>query len=233
VFRAHRLIVINLARQGEKRKFIERQFQRLGITDYEFFPAIDAKSDSFRERKAALRYDAHLAMTYEGRFLSDAIIAATATHFAIYEEMLRRECGRAIVLEDDAVFVNEYTHALNLDAIPADWDVCLLEAWLRRKPPTGRVAGDFYGLDSYRGGAAAYLINATGAEKLLAMRSPLIHPVDGNFVWHNIHARAGELMFTDRSQSLLNAYVRYPCPVINGSLAGYWSTSNDELWVRY
>jgi GR25 family glycosyltransferase involved in LPS biosynthesis len=232
-FRKVPLFIINLERDTQKRKFIECQLSALGITNYSFFKAFDAKSEKFQQLKMDFQYDESLTIKYEGRKLSDSIVALTATHYAIYEHIVSKSIDSAIILEDDALFINKYTHNINMSNAPLDWDICLFEGWLRIKPPLGPINAPFYDLQSYKGGTAAYAITRLGSEKLLSARFPLIHPPDGNLTWYNIHAKAKELSFAGPQKPLLNTCLHYPFPVINGSLAGYWKSSCDGHWVGY
>jgi GR25 family glycosyltransferase involved in LPS biosynthesis len=225
--------VINLNRDTLKRQWITRQFSKLAINNYEFFTAYDGKAKDFSELRLNFQYNVELAVKYESKPLSDAIIALSATHHRIYEEILTRKLPLAVVLEDDAIFVDDNVKHFSFDLAPTGWDILLLEAWLREKPPLEQINDKYFGLASYKGGSAAYIITDSGASKLLNMRHPLIHPPDGLFRWYNIHSQNRELAFSKIPPTHLNTYLYYPCAVVNGSLAGYWPSSCDGHVVSY
>jgi glycosyl transferase family 25 len=232
-FRTTPIFIINLQRDVEKRLFITKQLNALGITNYTFFNAIDAKTELFSKIKEAVNYSEELAIKFEGHELSDAIIALAATHLEVYREIKERNLRCAIILEDDAIFIQKHITEFDIENLPADYDICLFEGWLRKKPPEGMLSQGFYDLTSYKGGTAGYLVSQAGAVKLLSASCPLIHPPDGNLTWYNIHSLAGDFGRSVEKFPPLKVYLSFPFPLINGSLAGYWKSSCDSHWVDY
>jgi glycosyl transferase family 25 len=225
--------VINLRRDQAKKRWMTRQLNKLSVASYTFIDAYDAQATNFPDLKKQFQYNEELCKQFENKPLSDSIIALAATHFEIYDRILSQNIPFGLILEDDAIFVNKALQHFTLDSLPPTWDVVLLEAWLKKKPPLGHIAGNYFDLTSYKGGSAAYLINREGAKKLLNLRHPLVHPPDGLFKWHNIHANEKRLSYSAKPNQSLTCIVHYPCPVINGSLAGFWPSSCDGLIVSY
>lgn len=225
------VLCISLPSDQAKRRFMARQAQRLGLKNFRFFDAIDGRVSSIRDFSAKGLYDDSLAVGYEGVSLSPPTVALTLSHFAVWEEIMREGHSLAMVLEDDAVFRGNLLDSVNVDMLPAGWDVCLLESWLRQKPPKENVEGNIFTLASYKGGSGGYLISSCGAEKLHHMSSPVFHPADGYFTWYNRHRcekrSPWELL------PLLSVFLVYPQPVINGSGAGYWKSGLGTGVIPY
>jgi GR25 family glycosyltransferase involved in LPS biosynthesis len=227
------IYVINLERDTVKRRHIQKQFRKLGITNFSFFKAIDGSSYDTVTLAERYHYSAYHAELFEQRQLPKSIVALSATHFALYSLIVENNIPEVLIVEDDAIFDDSATHSFKLPSSRIPYHVCLLEAWIRSKPPGGRIEDSFFSLASYKGGTAAYLITKTGAELLLSMSNPLCHPPDGNLTWYNRHREKKELHFANSEMPPLNVVLSYPFPVINGSLAGYWPTSCNSPWIPY
>jgi GR25 family glycosyltransferase involved in LPS biosynthesis len=225
---------ISLASDADKRRYMKAQVRRLGFRSFRFFDAIDGRNldpGYFAERGL---YDDRLARKYENTFVSAPNIALCQTHFALWRLLADEIKGASLVLEDDAVFVGASVSALAPAVLPADWDVVLLDAYVRHKPPRGLISPNVYSMESYRGGTAGYLLSAKGARKLLRLASvPVCHPIDGYMGWYEHHRLEGVDPWRRLDMPPLSAYVVYPRPIENGSLAGFWPSAIGKSLPDY
>lgn len=202
-----------------------RQVGKLGLDAFRFVDAVDGRTVPMREFAAKGLYDDAMARRYEGRPVSGTNVALCLSHFAVWELVVREAWPVALVLEDDAVFQGAALDCVEMGLLPEGWDVCLLDAYLRHKPPRGHVRRNIFTMESYRGGTAGYLLSAQGARKLLRIATvPVCHPVDGYMTWYNRHRLEGCPPWSELSLEPLESFLVYPRPVLNGSLAGHWGT---------
>jgi len=104
-----KIIVINLKRQSERKQNMMSQFERLGITNYEFFDAIDAStienvSEVYDEEKANRIY----------RKMGINEIACTMSHKEIYKKIMDSD-EQYIIMEDDVTITDEFVKFLDAE----------------------------------------------------------------------------------------------------------------------
>ena len=212
---------------------MQKQADRLGITGLNFVDAVDGSKLTIDSFITSGLYDGELAVRYEGRQLGVNIIATALSHANVWEIVAFGNKDYVLVLEDDAIFRSNLFESVNPSLIPKKWDVCLLEAWLRNRPPKGYIWGNCYDLRSYIGGAGAYLLSQRGALKLFGVSKPVIHPADGFFTWYNRHLSEKKPPIVFQTKEQLHTYLWFPLPVINGSTAGFWTSSLRTPFYPY
>jgi glycosyl transferase family 25 len=128
----------------------------------------------------------------------------------------------ALILEDDALFMHRRLRAFRLGDVPDDFDVVLLNSFLTREPPGGRIRRNIYDVSSYHGSAAAYLLSAKGAVKLMKAYRPVVHAADG-LIGRCMELFPGELSPFKQigAATQLRCYLAYPDCVLNGSTSHY------------
>ena len=218
------VLCISLPLDTAKRNYMRKQSRKAGFEEFRFIAAVDGRRTSTTELIAQGLYDDELARRYEGRSLTAGDVATTLSHAKAHRTVVSEMREVALILEDDAVFQEDRLNSIDLSLLPAGWDVCLLEAWLRDSCPRDVIHGNIFGMASYRGGAGAYLLSLNGARKLLSVSRPVIHPGDGAFTWYNRHLLEPNMPWHERVPQSLNVFLLYPFPVVNGSLSGHWRT---------
>jgi GR25 family glycosyltransferase involved in LPS biosynthesis len=108
---------------------------------------------------------------------------------------------------------------LSLDLLPPEWDVVFLTALYADIPPHDPVCGDLFGLASYGGSTAAYLVSDRGARKLLRYALPISWAADGfmGFYMRDVVSQRERIQY--------NAYMLWPPAARNGSLDGEFASS--------
>ena len=141
-----KVVVINLDRRTDRMEKLDTQLQELGI-QYERFSAIDGKNLEI-----------------------DPIVAGNQSHLKVLQKYLQQ---RVLILEDDALFVNDFQAKFDeaIQHLPADWDILYLGALV--DPKTGKLikTNDHWSKQIVSTGAQAYCVNpnkmAVVIEKLI------------------------------------------------------------------
>lgn len=183
-------IVINLQRSRDRRAFMSRQLDALGL-DYEFFAAVDGAALSREEVLQSCNQK--WAKRHIGRQMLPGEIGCALSHLGVYRKVVDENTPMALVLEDDAQLVPAVVPVLKafedrLD--PSDSVFCLLS------PCAGLSEQGIPLTDEYRMArvtAAAYLSHAyvvtqESARKMLSALFPIVQVADD---WGWIRAHAG------------------------------------------
>src|SRR5262245_49374352 len=150
---------INLARDVDRRRFVEAQLAAAGIAAERFAGVEGADLPTQLARYFLLDSS-----------LTPAQIGCSASHLAIMRAIVDRNIDAAIVLEDDAVLPANLCALVNevLAALPAGWDIArLCRAPKRAFRPLCELS-DASRLVRYSRiplGAAGYLVSRSGARK--------------------------------------------------------------------
>lgn len=114
------LFVINLARRPDRLAHFEAEMEKIGVTNYERFDAIDPGP----------QFGNH---------------GCTASHRAVLEIIVARGLRRAFIFEDDATVRDQFRDNLqdefvaSAKQVPADWDMLYLSGHYG-EPPRARIS---------------------------------------------------------------------------------------------
>jgi glycosyl transferase, family 25 len=170
--------VISLKHSYERRTFLQNQFKKLGI-EFTFFDAVDGKTLSEADLE---NYSEKAALKMEGRILSPNEIGCALSHLKLYQELLESGHECYLIFEDDIIIGEMLLGVVKArERLPKDWEFINFFTSKEVQP-----FGDFI-FDIYRAGrfkksanmAAAYLINRSGARKLLEAAYPIRLAADG------------------------------------------------------
>jgi len=180
--------VINLDKNIEKYDNIKKRFFNLGINP-ERFKAIYAKElDNEYIKKVTHPY---VQNTIEnGRYIDSDIgtlgaVGCSLSHIKLWEILLNSNEDMFLILEDDAIpntsysvnSINKYLNKIN--KIDSNWDYIFLGY---TKPllisNDIKVHSDIYKINQITFFTHAYIINRSGAQKLLKNAFPIIHQID-------------------------------------------------------
>jgi glycosyl transferase family 25 len=170
------IVVINLASDADRLSHMDRQLTQLGLTfrRFEAVRGLDAPP--------ALR---QLFLDPDGRphsNLKPGEIGVYASHLAIMQDLLASQDACVLVMEDD-LRISERLPAFlaRIDDLPADWDIVRLSnpsksAYLALNDlgPAGEVIS-YLRVPNNMG---CYLINKSGAAKILSGSSMIKHAID-------------------------------------------------------
>lgn len=103
--------VLNLKRRPDRRKRMEHLLTANKIYDFEFWDSVDGNEV---ENKTGLPNGAH---------------GCALSHISIYEDIKAKGYKRALILEDDLIFINDlHKSLLSLYDVPNDWGLLYLGA---------------------------------------------------------------------------------------------------------
>jgi len=108
----------NLKRRPDRKRQMIQQFNRLGITNYEFYEAIDGKKEKLSKGE-----------------IKSTQIACLLSHLNIIKKSKEDNLEYVVIIEDDADFCSQFNLMLSnvSKQIPKDWDMLYFGAHNFRK----------------------------------------------------------------------------------------------------
>ena len=169
--------LINLDHSTERRAAMEGRLAALGL-EYTRFCAIDGYAEWDR---LVGDLDLPAFRRNVGRQVLPGEIGGYASHLAVWQALIDSPHEVALVVEDDAVFHDDFLTALDMVlAVRADWDMVKLNR-IRAKQPVVRRRLGGYRLNAYIGpftGMGTYLITRDFAQAHLPAMRPIRRPID-------------------------------------------------------
>ncbi len=189
------VFVINLARDTARRAHMTRVLGEIGLLAT-FIPAVDGCTLTAADRA---RHDPVRSLRLYGKPMLDTEIGCYLSHYRLWKRILHEGTTTALILEDD-IDIDPVLPGLiqDLCACP-DWLVVRLHSMRARvldpRRPTFhgrniaalRDGAGLFRLRTHTLGAAAYLIRAEGARRLLAYGERIVLPIDQTMdrFWEN------------------------------------------------
>jgi glycosyl transferase family 25 len=173
------IVVINLASEQARWLAVSRQLERLGLAACRL-EAVEGSALTAAERDAL--YSDELNRRQYHKPLRAGEIGCYASHLAAWQRLVRTGEEAMAVFEDDIEIDPDLPQVLAaVDRLRVPWDVVKLIGRDREKVRARRRLLAQRELIAYRrvpSLTGAYVINAAGAQKLLAHRRPFGRPVD-------------------------------------------------------
>ena len=135
------IYIINLKRNPERKLFMQRQLDALGLkysfVDVDVIDKYELESKTYRNRIARLldidetvlerKYNAVISKTKNEKEKNDYLgsIAAMLSHIQIYNSMIKNDIAVACILEDDATLLPTLPEILKT-AAELEWDILML-----------------------------------------------------------------------------------------------------------
>lgn len=173
------IFVINLERNLQRRAFSLQRLADLGLKG-EVFPAVEGKMLDVKELEKTGIYNDALAHEKFSRSLSMAEIGCSLSHLRLYQKLLDENIDVAIVLEDDAMFIDGAGERLLtlLEGLPEDWDLVQLIYECEDYSIAAAGVVKFLSKSCMPVASAGYFIRRSGARKLLEEGYPIRYPAD-------------------------------------------------------
>lgn len=116
-----KIYLINLDRRQDRLKAVSARLDKLNIK-YERFSAFDGSSDAIKDEfKNLQRRGTHIT--------SVGTYGCLLSHLAVLKDAKRLGLKRVLILEDDVLFIKNFTEELQkIKNIPDDWDVLYIGA---------------------------------------------------------------------------------------------------------
>lgn len=216
---------ISLRRATQRRQIMQSQAKSMGLENFHIVDAVDARELTMERAKSEGLYDDASSTRLHGRSLSLAEIAGSLSHGLIYERLTKEKTPWALVVEDDALFLTRRLNAFNFEDVPDDAEMVFLNSFTDRGTPRDRVRNSVYGVDSWTGSAAAYLLSSSGAVKLASAYRPVTGAADSLLgrVMPAPGDQSHEFKQVGVSTQLIT-YMVHPDCVLNGSVCYYYTS---------
>jgi glycosyl transferase family 25 len=174
--------VITLPEAKERQVHMTKMLNNLGIP-FAFFDAVDGRGFDVPSHPA---YNKTLRRLYFGRDMTGGEMGVMLSHRKIYEQMIAENIDMALIFEDDALVIGEGFRAVVEALVSGEQDFDLVRflgsdkvAALRQYKK--RMITNQHSLNRLRttpGGAHAYIIRRSGAEKMLKVLRRVYLPID-------------------------------------------------------
>ena len=221
------IFIINLRKSIDRKEHMQQLCKQHAL-DCQFIDAVYGKE--LDEEELATVYDKSRALVEFGRELTVGEIGVALSQKKIYQKMVDENIEKAIILEDDVTFDNSIHELLgSIENFPKDWE-CTLLFYHRIHPSLNRYCVSLRNRISVSknlkivrfidlmDGAAGYVINLSGAKKLLSsLEKGIYKPID-NYTGDEYH---------------INLYGLYPQVVHIDHALGLNSTlaeDRKEMW---
>lgn len=209
--------VINLPRDAERKKYMQRILREQNFTNVIFVEAVYGKSLSAQEKEHL--FDSAAFTKKYAKFPNDAQIGCTLSHRKCYEKFLQSRENACLILEDDIVpkqkvlpAVQEILRFIESKEEPA---IVLLSGWFwytKKEFFAGNALGSLY--SGFL--AHSYMMNARAA-KILLTQKPYYVADD----WYEFRKKFGIKMY-----GLLPH-------IINQQWNGNFKSSTDSSSIKY
>ncbi|MSN96842.1 glycosyltransferase family 25 protein [Campylobacter sp. FMV-PI01] len=171
-----KIFVINLEKDTHKKEIFIKNFSKFNL-EYEFIKGVHGKELNKDELNKKV-YD------YKNCFMTDGEIGCALSHLKIYEKMQDEDISHALILEDDAIFSDEFLEYFNkFDEFLKDKKEFDMVCFMHQndeyfKNLTIKI-DDFKIYKIAKGvGCYGYVITKNSAKKLLKINTPLILEAD-------------------------------------------------------
>lgn len=176
-----KVYVINLADHHEKRDRMKKELSKFSFK-YEFFNAFDGRN---LNKNDFYGYNDFKRKLFLGRSLFPSELGALESNRSIYKKILQENISRALILEDDISFNDKFEFYLKkIIKHNCEWEIIRFIDNNKIKNAKGRKIahlGNNHYLKRFPklyGGSHAYLINKSGAQKMLSQMNNFYHHID-------------------------------------------------------
>lgn len=106
-----KIYVVNLKKDKDRKKNIINEIEKQNIKDYQIIDAINGNELNDMDLNNASYKDKNLINPWNIR-MSPSQVGCALSHIKIYKKFIETEYNLALILEDDAVFVQNFTEEL-------------------------------------------------------------------------------------------------------------------------
>jgi GR25 family glycosyltransferase involved in LPS biosynthesis len=215
------IYVAHSPKMRERREFMESQFERHQIKEFEFvtdFELPEIKSRRLRE----IKLNRKLKNILRGKFfaINDGEFSLFLKHLEIYRRIIKHNQPFALVLEDDAVFSEDFNLQFRraIEVLPQAFDFLFLNEEIYLPDTPRRKLSDFNDFlqqATFGKTSVSFVISKNACEKALESAFPISLPIDH---YHN---------FIIQKYNLKTFWVKEGF-VKNGSLKGLFKSGLDN-----
>lgn len=177
--------VINMDKDKDRLERITEQLSTLGVK-WERFSGININENKEHKNLYPLSF-------FCKNFCTDGIIGCAFSHVSLWSKISSLPEGKYLILEDDAVFVDDFWNKYQLfyRHVPSDWDMLLLGCFFCSANKVGTLESIVQNFSKKNlkindhvmkinrfSGLHAYILNPKGAQKLLTLIPTISQHVD-------------------------------------------------------
>ena len=182
-----KIYVINLKRETERRENIVKELKKQNINKFEIIDAIDGKKIK-KSRLDSLISKNKNFINPINTYMNSPEICSALSHIKVYKKFLKTNYEYALIFEDDAVFLNNFSDNLKKFIIRnfkyKRQIVLLSELWQFYKKPLD-IENDYELVDVRNAVLAhAYFINREAAKSLILFNYPVKTMPDYFLLFH-------------------------------------------------
>ncbi|NOH80830.1 glycosyltransferase family 25 protein [Vibrio sp. RE86] len=174
-----KVFVISLKRSPERREYIKKQLDDLGI-EFEFFDAVDGRAEPPHPLFENYDYTKRLWLT-NGRMPSKGEMGCYASHYLIWEECVKSN-NSILVIEDDVMISPEFKRYIPvIESELNEFGFLRLESEHKKCKLWEKKVHKDYSISFMTnnfGGTISYAIHPSSASKLLSGSKSWCLPVD-------------------------------------------------------
>ena len=184
-----KIYVINLKRETQRKENIITELKKQNINQFEIIEAIDGKTIKKNDLENLISKDKKFINPINTN-MNPPEICCSLSHVKVYKKFLQTDKEYALIFEDDAIFLNNFTDNLKKLIIKnfryKKQIILLGELWQFFKKPIDK--DDQYEIVDVRNAvlAHAYFINREAAKSLIAFNYP-VKTMPDNFLVFNIY----------------------------------------------
>ena len=184
-----KIYVINLRRETKRRENIINELKRQKIVDFEIIDAVDGNEINRNELNRLISKNNRFINPINTN-MNSAEICCSLSHIKVYKKFLETNINYALIFEDDAVFLNDFSDNLQNFIIKnfkfKKQIILLSELWQFYKKPLDTQNN--YEIVNVRNAVLthSYFINREAAKSLIAFNYP-VKTMPDNFLAFKIY----------------------------------------------
>ena len=106
-----KIYIVNLKKDNARRKNIINEIEKQNIKNYEIIDAVNGNELSNKELDSASYKNKNLINPWNTK-MSPSQVGCALSHIKIYKKFIQTDYNLALILEDDAVFVQNFSEKL-------------------------------------------------------------------------------------------------------------------------
>ena len=226
-----KIFIVHYEPLKERKEYIDSFLKKTNLP-YEFSAEVTRKNINysyFSNRPEDIQRKNEITstpVTIGGYVPTKPIMANTLEHLVIYQKILKEELDFALVLEDDAVFIDDFENKFNeiIKNLPENWDTIFATNGCQERPDIKTSEefiknGLFYeSLEKRSWTGGAYFIKQKTAKSFLENIRPIVYPPDFELTYLQNYLNStvywlGDSIVYEGSNPISGKYYKYSSSV--------------------
>ncbi len=169
-----KIFIINLERDTNRKKNIQKQLDEQDIRNYEFIKAVDGQNGGLDDQ--TFHVISEWREPFSSKVMTKGEIGCALTHYTIWQRIVKENLDYVLILEDDVILCDKFNNNLkiyeNIDTFANAVETLDIDLfYLGRRPINTqneiKINANIIKV-KYSYGCHAYILSCTGAKKLLS-----------------------------------------------------------------